>query len=99
MSASHKNLAIRIGASVFVVALIIGVWETVRVAPVIIFGVVAAGLLILLALRIRASRKTKVIFGFYVVANEILLDGERSRYHFEIAEVIRSEERRVGKEC
>ncbi|HEX9424536.1 MAG TPA: hypothetical protein VF899_14960 [Pyrinomonadaceae bacterium] len=93
MSASHKNLAIRIGASVFVVALIIGVWETVRVAPVIIFGVVAAGLLILLALRIRASRKTKVIFGFYVVANEILLDGERSRYHFEIAEVIKTGEK------
>jgi len=93
MSASHKNLAIRIGAGVLVVALIIGVWETLRVAPVIIFGVVVAGLLILLALRIRANRKTKVIFGFYVAANEILLDGERSRYHFEIAEVIKTGEK------
>jgi hypothetical protein len=44
---------------------------------------------------IRANRKTKVIFGFYVRANEILVDGERSRYHFEIAEVIRTGERVV----
>ncbi len=93
MSASQKNLAIRIGAGVLVVALIIGVWKTVRVAPVIIFVLVAAGLLILLALRIRANRKTRVIFGFYVAANEILLDGERSRYHFEIAKVIKTGEK------
>jgi len=95
MTASHKNLAIRIGAGVLVVALIIGVWEMVLVAPVIIVGVVAGGLLVLLALRIRANRKTTVIFGFYVAANEILLDGERSRYHFEIAEVIKTGEKVV----
>jgi hypothetical protein len=40
--------------------------------------------------KIRENRKTKVIFGFYVRANEILTDGERSRYHFEIAEVIKT---------
>lgn len=95
MTASHKSLAIRIGAGVLVVALIIGVWEMIRVAPVIIVGVVAGGLLVLLALRIRANRKTTVIFGFYVAANEILLDGERSRYHFEIAEVIKTGEKVV----
>jgi hypothetical protein len=95
MTASHKKLAIRIGGGVLVVALIIGVWEMVRVAPIIIVGVVAVGLLVLVALRIRANRKTKVIFGFYVAANEILLDGERGRYHFEIAEVIKSGEKVV----
>jgi hypothetical protein len=94
MTASHKNLAV-IGAGLFVVALIIGVWEMVRVTPVVIVGVVAGGLLVLLAFRIRTNRKTKVIFGFYVAANEILLDGERSRYHFEIAEVIKTGERVV----
>ena len=36
-----------------------------------------------------------MIFGFYVAANEILVDGERSRYHFEIAQVIRSGEKIV----
>jgi hypothetical protein len=95
MTASHKNLAIRIGAGVLVVVLIVGVWEMLRVAPVIMIGLVAVGLLVLLALRIRANRKTKVIFGFYVAANEILLDGERSRYHFEIVEVIKTGERVV----
>jgi len=95
MTPSHKKLAMRIGGGVLVVALIIGVWEMVRVAPIIIVGVVAVGLLVLLALRIRANRKTKVIFGFYVAANEILLDGERSRYHFEIAEVVKSGEKVV----
>jgi hypothetical protein len=91
MTASHKNLAM-ISAGVFVVALIIGVWEMVRVAPIIIVGLVAGGLLVLLALRIRANRQTTVIFRFYVAANEILLDGERGRYHFEIAEVIKTGE-------
>jgi hypothetical protein len=95
MTTSHKNLAIKTGTGVLVIALIIGTWEMVRVAPIIIVGVVAVGLLVLLALRIRANRKTKVIFGFYVAANEILLDGERSRYHFEIAEVIESGEKVV----
>ena len=38
-----------------------------------------------LALKIRANRKTKVIFRFYVAANEILVDGDSGRYHFEIA--------------
>jgi hypothetical protein len=58
--------------------------------PIIAVGVVALGLLILIAFRVRANRRTKVIFGFYVAANEILVDGEGSRYHFEIADVIKT---------
>src|SRR4030095_15218127 len=58
--------------------------------PIIAVGLVALGLLLVIAFRIRANRKTKVIFGFYVAANEILVDGDKSRYHFEIAQVIKT---------
>jgi hypothetical protein len=93
MTASHKKLAIRIGAGILIVALFVGVWNLVRVTSILIAGVVGVGLLLFVAFRIRANRKTKVIFGFYVAANEILIDGDRSRYHFEIAEVIRTGEK------
>jgi hypothetical protein len=95
MTASHKKLAIRIGAGILIVALFVGVWNLVRVTSILIAGVVGVGLLLFVAFRIRANRKTKVIFGFYVAANEILIDGDRSRYHFEIAEVIRTGEKVV----
>ena len=90
MSPSQKKLAVRIGAGVVLVAAIVGVWELVRAVPLSIVAIAGVGLLIFLALKLRAHRKTKVIFGFYVAANEILIDGERSRYHFEIAEVIKT---------
>ncbi|HEY8188068.1 MAG TPA: hypothetical protein VIF64_18505 [Pyrinomonadaceae bacterium] len=95
MTPRNKRLAIRIGASVGVVAVIVIVWEIVRAVPVTIFGFAGLGLLVFLALKWRANRRTKVIFGFYVAANEILVDGERSRYHFEIAEIIRTGQRVV----
>jgi len=95
MTTSHKKLAIRIGAAVVIVAAILGVLQIVRVAPLAVVALGGVGFLIFLALRFRANRKTKVIFGFYVAANEILVDGERSRYHFEIAEVIRTGEKVV----
>jgi hypothetical protein len=63
--------------------------------PIVAVGLVALGLLVVLGFRIRANRKTKVIFGFYVAANEILVDGDKSRYHFEIAQVIKTGERIV----
>jgi hypothetical protein len=93
MTASHKKLAIRIGAGVLIVVAIVGALEIVRVAPLVIAGLAGVGLLVFLALRFRANGKTRVIFGFYVAANEILVDGERSRYHFEIAEVIKTGEK------
>lgn len=61
-----------------------------RRVPIILVALIGLGVLVLLILKIRANRKTKVIFGFYVRANEILTDSERSRYHFEIAEVIKT---------
>lgn len=95
MTANRKKLAIRIGVGVVIVAAVVGVIEVVRIVPTAIVGLLAVGLLVLVALKIRANRKTRVIFGFYVAANEILIDGERSRYHFEIAEVISAGEKIV----
>lgn len=81
-------------AGVVVIALI-AVVILVRSMPIIGVGLVALGLLVVLAFRIRANRRTKVIFGFYVAANEVLVEGEGSRYHFEIADVIRTGEKIV----
>src|SRR4029079_16313878 len=92
MTTKQKKWAIRAGAAIVVIAIIVGVWELIR-APIIIVWVAALGLLVLMALKIRASRKTKVIFRFYVDANEILMDGDRGRYHFEIARVIKTGQR------
>jgi hypothetical protein len=90
MTVSQKKWAMRLGAAVVIIALIVIVWEITRAVPLILVGVLAVGLLVLLAFKIRANRKTKVIFGFYVAANEILVDADGSRYHFEIAEVIKA---------
>ena len=95
MTTSQKKLAIRLGAGVVIVAAIVGVLVLVRAVPMIAAGLVALGLLVLLAFKIRSNRRTKVIFGLYVTVNEILLNGDKSRYHFEIAEVIRTGERVV----
>jgi hypothetical protein len=95
MTATQKQIAIRIGAGVLAVAALLGVWELARKYPLAIVVLAGFGLLILLALRIRANRRTRVIFGFYVAANEILLDGEGGRYHFEIAQIIKTGEKVV----
>src|SRR5206468_2608294 len=88
ITASHRKLAIRVGVGIVIITAIVGMLELVRVAPLAVVALAGVGLLILLAFKFRANRKTKVVFGFYLAANEILVDGERSRYHFEIAEVI-----------
>ena len=90
MTTKQKKWVIGLGAGVVVIAIVVGALQLVRAAPVVILAVVALGLLVFLALKIRANRKTKVIFHFYVAANEILMDGDRGRYHFEIAEVIKT---------
>ena len=78
-----------------VIACAIAAFGIVRKTPIILVGLVALGLLVLIALKIRANRKTKVIFGFYIAANEILVDADGSRYHFEITEVIKTGEKVV----
>jgi hypothetical protein len=93
MTTRQKKWVIGLGAGVVVIAIVMGALQLVRVAPVMILAIVGLGLLVVLALKIRANRKTKVIFRFYVAANEILMDGERGRYHFEIAKVIKTGQR------
>jgi len=82
-------------ALAIVVAMAIAAFEVLRRSPLILVALAATGLIVVVLLKIRASRKTKVIFGFYVAANEILVDGDKSRYHFEIAQVIKTGERIV----
>ena len=83
-------------ALAIVVAMAIAAFDVLRRSPLILAALAAIGLIVVVVLKIRASRKTKVIFGFYVAANEILVDGDKSRYHFEIAQVIKTGERIVG---
>jgi hypothetical protein len=89
MTARQNIWAIRLGAGVVIVGVIVAGWRDLHDALMIV-GLVVVGLLVLLALKVRANRKTKVIFGFYVAANEILVDDDRSRYLFEIAEVLKT---------
>lgn len=90
MTERQKRIGITVGAAVVLIALVVGALQVVRTAPFVIVAVVAFGLLILLGLKIRANRRTKVVFRFYVLANEILIDGDRGRYHFEIADAIKT---------
>jgi hypothetical protein len=63
--------------------------------PVVLLCLAGAGIVIFLAFRIRAKRKTDGIFGFYIAADEVLRADERSRYRFEVAEVVRKGEKVV----
>ncbi len=94
MTARQKELALKLGAGAVIVGAVVGVFVAVR-RPIIAVILVALGLLVFIAFRIRANRRTRVIFGFYVAANEILIDGDKSRYHFEITKVIKAGERIV----
>jgi hypothetical protein len=89
MTTSQKKWVFKAGAGVVVIAFLFGMWQLRSAAPLILVWVAGLGLLILIALKVRANRKTKVIFRFYVAANEILVDEDRGRYHFEITQVIK----------
>jgi hypothetical protein len=95
MTTNQRKWTIRVGGAVILIALAITAFVVVRRIPIVLAGLLALGLTVLVVYKIRANRKTKVIFGFYVAANEILVDGEGSRYHFEIADVIKTGERIV----
>ena len=93
MTVTKTKWTIRIvGAAIIIAGAIIAL-VVVRRVPILLVVLLGLGVLVLLILKIRANRKTKVIFDFYGAANEILTDGEGSRYHFEIAGVIRSGEK------
>ena len=93
MTTRQKQLALRFGAGAIIAASVVGVVLVVRAFPLVAVGLALLVLLVLLALKVRASRKTKVVFSFYVAANEILVDSDGSRYHFEITGVINTGEK------
>jgi len=95
MTVTQKSWTIRIVGAAIIIAGAITALAVLRRVPIILVALIGLGVLVVLILKIRANRKTKVIFDFYGAANEILIDGEGSRYHFEIAEVIRTGEKIV----
>ena len=95
MTVTQRKWTLRLVALAIVAAMAFAAFEVLRRSPLILVALAAIGLIVVVVLRVRASRKTKVIFGFYVAANEILVDGDKSRYHFEIAQVIKTGERIV----
>jgi hypothetical protein len=97
MTENQKKLVKGIVAVVAIVitVVIIGVLKMVGMATVIIIAIVGVGLLIFLAFKIRARRRTDVIFGFYVAAEDVLRAGDSRRYRFEMAKVIKTGEKVV----
>jgi|ERR1043166_1307450 hypothetical protein len=95
MTVTQKKWIIRIAGAAIVIAAAITALVVVRRFPFILIALIGLGALVFLILKVRAQRKTKVIFDFYGAANEILIDAEGSRYHFEIANVIGSGEKIV----
>lgn len=93
---SHKRLALKIAAILLGAGLLLLVIS--RLAGVaalwaaIVVCVVGAAVLAFLAVKRARNRKTEVIFGFYVAADEILGADGGSRYRFEIADVIKNGE-------
>jgi hypothetical protein len=96
MTVTQRKWTIRIVAAAIIIAGAITALAVVRRVPMILVALIGLGVLAVLILKIRANRKTKVIFGFYVAANEILVDEDKTRYHFEITGVIKTGNRIVS---
>lgn len=97
MNIDKRKLVQRIVALGLLVAiLVVAGLKFVGIASVFIVCVVGGGLLMFVFVKGRQRRKTEVILGFYVTANEILIDEERRRYRFEIAEAIKTGEKVVS---
>ncbi|HKO97317.1 MAG TPA: hypothetical protein VJU86_10010 [Pyrinomonadaceae bacterium] len=89
---NRRQLVIKIGAIIGALLLVAGTWKLAGIAPMILLCALGAGVLILLAVRQARNRKTEIIFGFYVKADEILGADGSTRYRFEISEAIKSGE-------
>ncbi len=69
----------------------------IGLAPAVALALVGTGVVVGLGIRGWQRRQTEVILDFYVNANEILGDDDpRRRYHFEIAETIKTGEKVVS---
>jgi hypothetical protein len=83
-----------LAAVVAVIAVI--AFQFVGVLPLLLVCAFGVGSLVFVSIKGRQRRKTEVILGFYVAANEILDDEEQRRYRFEIAEAIKTGEKVVS---
>jgi hypothetical protein len=92
MTHRPRKLAVQAAALASAILLTAGIWKLAGARPAILACMVGAAVLILLVVRRAINRKTEVIFGFYVTADEILGSEGSSRYRFEIAEAIKSGE-------
>lgn len=92
---TRKKIGIAVCGGILIVIAMVGVIELARLAVLAIIGLVLFGVVVFLVFRLWQNRKTKTIFGFYVAANDILTDEDRSRYHFEITQAISSGEKVV----
>ena len=95
MTTRQKKITIVSAGVLLVIVGVVGVVELARVTLMAIGGLLVLGIVVFLIYRAWAKRKTKTIFGFYVAANDILIDDDGSRYHFEVAEVIKNGEKVV----
>lgn len=97
MNLDKRKLVQRIAAAIVIAAILtalglkfVGLW------PAVLVYVAGAGLFLFVVIKGRQRRKTDVVFGFYVSANEILGDEGSPRYRFEIAEAIKVGEKVVS---
>jgi hypothetical protein len=96
MNIDKRKMVQRIAAAVALLAIVtvLGL-KFIGLLPAILVCAAGVGALVFVAIKGRQRRKTDVIFGFYVSANEILADEEGRRYRFEIAEAIKRGEKVV----
>ncbi len=94
---NKRKLVQRLVASIalVVIVMVLG-WKFVGILPAVLVCVAGAGLLVFATIKGRQRRKTDVIFGFYISANEILGDDDGRRYRFEITEAIKVGEKVVN---
>jgi hypothetical protein len=91
----QKTVAARALALVGCCLFLAMMWRFAGVAAAIFICLFGVGMLVLLAIKRAGKRNTETIFGFYVTADEIIGANASSRYHFEIAEAIKTGERVV----
>ena len=94
MTTRQKKIAIVIAGAMLLVIAVVGVIELARMTLIAIAGLLVVGVVLFLVFKIRAKRKTKTVFGFTLLLRRAV-DGDGSRYHFEVAEVIKNGERVV----
>jgi hypothetical protein len=97
MELDKRKVVQKIAAAIVLVAILTPLaLKFVGLFPAVLVCVAGAGLLAFVLVKARQRRKTEVIFGFYVSANEILGDEQPRRYRFEIAEAIKVGEKVVS---